>query len=157
MNLRRLMPLAALSAVLAGCQPTADAAWQGWIEADMLYVGPDDSGRIVGMAPDEGQQVRRGDPLFAIDASTQAADLDAAKGALAQARARLARLEAAAQRPEEVAVIEASQRQARAALDFSTSELERVRSLVSRGNATRQQLDQAQSNFDRDTAADARR
>ena len=138
---------------LAGCQPASDAQWQGWIEADMVFVGPEDSGRIVDMQVVEGQQVKARDPLFAIDATLQAADVAAAEGALAQARARLARVEASQQRPEEVAVIEASQRQARAALDFSTAELERVRALVGKGNATRQQLDQAQSNYDRDRAA----
>ena len=151
MSARVLMALGLLE--LAGCQPAADAQWQGWIEADMVFVGPEDSGRIVAMRVAEGQQVKARDPLFAIDATLQAADVAAAEGALAQARARLARVEAAQQRPEEVAVIEASQRQAHAALDFSTAELERVRALVGKGNATRQQLDQAQSNYDRDRAA----
>ncbi len=151
MTFRRLciLPFLALSA----CQPATDTIWQGWIEADLLFIGPEDSGRIVETTHVEGDQVQAGDPLFSIDATVQRADAAAAQGALAQARARLARLEAAQQRPEEVAVIEAAQQQARAALDFSTSELERIRPLVGRGIATRQQLDQAQSNYDRDRAA----
>ena len=77
---------------------------------------------------------------------------DPAQAALDQAKARLARLEAAQQRPEEVAVLEASRNQARAALEFSTSELARVRALIDKKIATQQQLDQAQSNYDRDRA-----
>jgi HlyD family secretion protein len=137
---------------IAACQPSSDATWQGWIEADMVFLGPDDSGRIVALAPSEGQEVKAGDFLFAIDSSLQNADVEAAKAAVAQSTARLSRVQNAQQRPEEVAIIEATQRQARAALDFSTAELERVRQLQSRGNATRQQLDQAQSNYDRDRA-----
>ena len=142
-----------LPIALGGCQLSSQMNWQGWIEADMIFIGPDDPGRIVAEPVSEGQQVAAGDFLFAIDTALQSADVEAAQAALDQSRARLARVEAAQQRPEEVAVIQATQNQARAALDFSTSELERTRALVSRGNATRQQLDQAQSNYDRDRAA----
>lgn len=142
-----------LALATGACKPGSDGSWQGWIEADMIFIGPEDSGRIVELAPSEGQQVDAGDFLFAIDSKLQQADVEAARAALAQATARLARIRASQQRPEEVAIIEASQKQARAALDFSTTELERVRTLAARGNATRQQLDQAQSNYDRDRAA----
>ena len=37
-------------------------------------------------------------------------------------------------------------------MEFSTSEIARVRPLVEKGVSTRQQLDQAQANFDRDKA-----
>ncbi len=142
-----------LLAALGACQPDAATTWQGWIEADMVFVGPDDSGRVVELAISEGQKVNQGDFLFSIDSALQSADVEAAKAALVQSQARLARVTNPAQRPEEVAIIEAAQRQARAALDFSTAELERTKALTSRGNATRQQLDQAQSNYDRDRAA----
>jgi HlyD family secretion protein len=96
--------------------------------------------------------VKAGDFLFAIDPALQTADLEGAKASLSQATARLARVEAAQQRPEEVAVLEATQRQMRAALEFSTSELNRVRSLNERNVSSKQQLDQAQANYDRDRA-----
>ena len=142
--------LAALA--LAGCKPS-QSTYQGWIEADTIFIGPDDTGRLVELAVSEGQDVKAGDFLFAIDSQVQAADVEAAQASLDQARARLARLEAAQQRPEEVAVLEASRNQARAALDFSTSELNRVRALIDKAISTRQQLDQAQANYDRDRAA----
>ncbi len=149
----RVAMATALCCGAAACQQTAAPAWQGWIEADTLFVGPEDSGRITELAVAEGQTVRKGDFLFAVDTAVQTADVAAAQAALDQAKARLARAEAAQQRPEEVAVIEASRREAHAALDFSTVELDRIRALNQRGNATRQQLEQAQSNFDRDQAA----
>jgi len=149
----RWLPAVAVCLLAGGCQVSSGLEWQGWIEADLLFLGPDDSGRLVELAVVEGQQVGQGAPLFSIDTALQSADEAAARAGLAQAVARLARLTAAQQRPQEIAVIQATQKQARAALDFSTSELERTRALASHGNATKQQLDQAQSNFDRDTAA----
>ena len=136
---------------LVGCKPST-RGYQGWVEGDFLFIGPEESGRVTELAVAEGQAVRAGAFLFAVDSAVQTAEVEAAKAALDQARARLARIEAAQQRPEEVAVLEASRSQARAAMEFSTSEIARVRPLVEKGVSTRQQLDQAQANFDRDKA-----
>ena len=136
---------------LVSCKPST-RGYQGWVEGDFLFIGPEESGRVTELAVAEGQAVKAGAFLFAVDSALQAADVEAAKAALDQGKARLARLEAAQQRPEEVAVLEASRAQARAAMEFSTSEIARVRPLVEKGVSTRQQLDQAQANFDRDRA-----
>jgi HlyD family secretion protein len=136
---------------LVSCKPST-RGYQGWVEGDFLFIGPEESGRVTELAVAEGQAVKAGAFLFAVDSALQAADVEAAKAALDQGKARLARLEAAQQRPEEVAVLEASRAQARAAMEFSTSEIARVRPLVEKGVSTRQQLDQAQANFDRDKA-----
>jgi HlyD family secretion protein len=141
--------LAALA--LAGCKP-AERGYQGWVEGDFMFIGPEDSGRVTELAVAEGRQVKAGDFLFAVDSAVQAAEVEAAQAALDQARARLSRIEASQQRPEEIRVLEASRDQARAAMDFSTSEIARVRPLVEKGVSTRQQLDQAQANYDRDRA-----
>ncbi len=136
---------------LGACKP-ASRGYQGWVEGDFMFLGPEESGRVTELAVSEGGEVKAGDFLFAVDSAVQTAEVEAAKAALDQAKARLARLEAAQQRPEEVAVLEASSSQARAAMEFSTSEIARVRPLVEKGVSTRQQLDQAQANFDRDKA-----
>ena len=129
-----------------------ERGYQGWVEGDFLFIGPEETGRVTELAVAEGREVKAGDFLFAVDSAVQTADVEAAKAALDQARARLARIEAAQQRPEEVAVLEASRNQARAAVEFSTSEIARVRALIDKGVSTRQQLDQAQANYDRDRA-----
>ncbi len=136
---------------LGGCKP-AQRGYQGWVEGDFMFIGPEDSGRVTELAVSEGRQVKAGDFLFAVDSAVQTAEVEAAKAALDQARARLSRIEASQQRPEEIAVLEASRNQARAAVEFSTSEIARVRPLVEKGVSTRQQLDQAQANYDRDRA-----
>ena len=145
------LALAAPLFTLLGCKP-AQRGHQGWVEGDFMFIGPEDSGRVTELAVSEGRQVKAGDFLFAVDSAVQTAEVEAAKAALDQAKARLARIEAAQQRPEEIAVLEASRNQAQAALEFTTSEIARVRPLVEKGVSTRQQLDQAQANYDRDRA-----
>ena len=36
----------ALAAVLTGCKERKDPGFQGWVEADMIFVSPDESGRV---------------------------------------------------------------------------------------------------------------
>ncbi len=118
----------------------------------MLFIGAEEAGRLSVLSVTEGQEVRPGDLLFTVDQTTQVADYEAAKAALAEAQAKLARVEAAQQRPEEIAVLEATRNQAQAALDYSTVDLERARQLVARGFSPQSRLDQAQSVYDRDKA-----
>jgi len=66
--------LAALA--LAGCNGAADPGLQGWVEAEMLFVGPDDPGRVETLAVREGDKVEPGAPLFSVDADLQLADVN---------------------------------------------------------------------------------
>ena len=92
-------------------------------------------------------------PLFAIDAELHAADVHTAAAQVAEARARLARLESAQQRREEVAVLEAQEKRAESAVALSSAELERVQTLFNRGGiASQAQLDVAKANAGRDRA-----
>jgi HlyD family secretion protein len=72
---------------------------------------------------------------------------------VAEARARLARLESAQQRKEEVAVLQAQEKRAESAVALSTSDLERQQTLASKGIAAQAQLDTARANSNRDKAA----
>jgi len=126
---------------------------QGWVEGDFVFVGPDEAGRVETLAVREGDQVAAGAPLFSVEADLQTADVHTTAAQVSEARARLARLEAAQQRREEIAVLEAQEQRAQAMLALSTSELERQQSLSMRGVAAQAQLDQAKANFNRDTAA----
>src|SRR5256885_11049568 len=110
-------------------------------------------GRIETLAVREGDQVTAGAALFAVDADLQRSDVNTTTAQVAEARARLARLEAAQQRIEEVAVLEAQERRAQAMLQLSTAELERQQTLTAKGVGTQAALDTAKSNFNRDTAA----
>src|SRR5262249_48457711 len=76
----------ALAAVLAGCNDKRDPGFQGWVEADMIFVSPDESGRVTKLNFREGDQVKVGDQLYSVDDDLQQADLNQNKATLANAQ-----------------------------------------------------------------------
>lgn len=76
--------LAALS--LAGCNGKRDPGFQGWIEADMIFVSPDEFGRVTTLDVREGDKVKVGEPLYSLDDDLQQADLNQNLATLANAR-----------------------------------------------------------------------
>jgi HlyD family secretion protein len=67
----------ALAAVLAlaGCENGKEPTYQGWIEAELIFVGPDEVGRVETLSVREGDQVELRAPLFTLDADLQQADV----------------------------------------------------------------------------------
>ncbi len=76
--------LAALA--LAGCGAPKDAGYQGWVEADLIFVSPDEQGRVVKLNVREGDRIEAGAPLYAVDDDLQQADLNQSNATLANAR-----------------------------------------------------------------------
>lgn len=144
--------LALTAFAVASCNGNGDSTFQGWVEAELVFVGPDEAGRVQTLSVKEGTDIKAGKPLFTVDNDLQVSDLQGAVAAVAEAKARLARLEAAQQRKEEVAVLQAQERRAMAALELSTAELERQKTLVAKGIASKAALDTAQANYNRDKA-----
>jgi HlyD family secretion protein len=143
----------ALVIVLGACSRSDNGRLQGWVEAEFVFVGPDEVGRVETLNVREGDTVAAGTPLFAVDADLQAADANSATAQAAEARARLARLEAALQRSEEIAVLEAQEKRAEAMMQLSAAELERQQALSGKGVGTQAALDTAKANSNRDKAA----
>jgi HlyD family secretion protein len=81
-----LMMTAALAATLAGCDDKRDPGFQGWVEADMIFVSPDESGRVTKLNAREGDEVKQGDQLYSVDDDLQRADLNQNKATLANAQ-----------------------------------------------------------------------
>ena len=54
--------LAALA--LAGCNESNDNALQGWVEADFVFVSPDEQGRVEQLKVREGDHVDKDQLLF---------------------------------------------------------------------------------------------
>jgi HlyD family secretion protein len=75
-----------LPLVLAGCDDKRDPGFQGWVEADMIFVSPDESGRVTKLNVREGDAVKAGDPLYSIDDDLQQADLNQNNATLANAK-----------------------------------------------------------------------
>ena len=53
----RVVAALALAAVVAGCNETKNPGYQGWVEADMIFVSPDESGRVTKLNVREGDEV----------------------------------------------------------------------------------------------------
>jgi len=157
--MRKIIPLLLLVAAIAAGwiwyrsehQPQT-LVWQGWVEGDFLFLGPDEAGRLVRLSVKEGDKVKEGTPLFAVQSDIQHAEMEQAEAALAEAKARLARAEAAQQRPEEVLVLEAQKARAEAAIEQSKPELVRAKDLVARDVAPQSRLDAAAAALARDEA-----
>jgi HlyD family secretion protein len=82
----RIAAMLALAAVLAGCNQGRDAGFQGWVEADMIFVSPDESGRVTRLDVREGDRVEVGAPIYSVDDDLQKADLNQNNATLANAK-----------------------------------------------------------------------
>jgi HlyD family secretion protein len=76
----------ALALVLTGCEGGNDPTFQGWIEADLIFVSPDEPGRVETLSVREGDQPQTGAPLFNVDADLQKADLQMQEATLKNAQ-----------------------------------------------------------------------
>ena len=156
---RIALPLLLITAALAAGlwwyvrMPEADGdSWQGWVEADSRFIGPEVAGRLIDTMPKQGTRVEAGDRLFSVESEVARAKVESARSALAQAEARLAAARAPRQRPQEIDVLTARESAARAALEASRLDYERARTLARKGTAATSVLDKARAAFDRDTA-----
>jgi HlyD family secretion protein len=77
--------VAAFVLTLAACNKT-DNTYQGWIEANLIFVAPDEVGRVQTLSVREGDAVKASQPLFTVDDDLQQADLAQVTAALANAR-----------------------------------------------------------------------
>jgi HlyD family secretion protein len=75
-----------LATALAGCNEKRDPGFQGWVEADMIFVSPDEAGRVTKLDVREGDEVKVGDALYSVDDDLQRADLNQQKATLANAQ-----------------------------------------------------------------------
>jgi HlyD family secretion protein len=91
-----ILGLAAAAAALAlpSCDPSHDETFQGWVEADLIFVSPDESGRVVTQSVREGDKVDVGAPLFTVDDDLQKADVNQSKAQVVNARQAHDRAEA---------------------------------------------------------------
>ena len=79
----------AAALALAGCNNGNEPTYQGWVEAELIFVGPDEAGRIETLAVREGDQVEQGAPLFTVDADLQLADVAMQEAAVEERAAGL--------------------------------------------------------------------
>ncbi|MEI8194950.1 MAG: HlyD family efflux transporter periplasmic adaptor subunit [Phycisphaerae bacterium] len=135
------------SILLGSCSPPPTNQIQGYVEGEFVYVASPLAGQLITLSVARGGQVQTGDPLFALDPTSEAAARDEADRRLALA---LANLEDAkkGKRPTEIQSAQAQIAQARAALAFSEREFARLDGLRNTGAVSPQDYDQSRSNRD---------
>jgi HlyD family secretion protein len=85
-KLLRMFAVPVMLVALAGCGESKNPGYQGWVEADMIFVSPDEQGRVVKLNVREGDQVEVGMLLYAVDDDLQQASLNQANATLANAQ-----------------------------------------------------------------------
>lgn len=93
MKVFRIALLLPVFVFLASCGRNDTQSFQGWIEANLIFVGPDENGRIETMKVREGDVLAKGAPIFFLEADLQKADEIAASATLENARLAFARAE----------------------------------------------------------------
>jgi HlyD family secretion protein len=125
----------------------------GYVEGDILYIGPYESERVASIAVAAGSEVKKGDPLFTMSTTLLDRARDEATARIAQLEAQAKNLQAAMNRPEQIAVLQAALERAEAALQLSRSDYERQRKLYAEGHVAKAALDRAEMARARDEAS----
>lgn len=88
MNARHvcMAALLGLASLVAACGEQNKQVFQGWVEADLIFVSPDEPGRIETLSVREGAQVAVGAPLFTLDSDLQQADVAVQEAAVKNAQ-----------------------------------------------------------------------
>ena len=124
-----LLVPAVMALMLAGCGNGDDHVLQGWVEAELIFVSPDEQGRVETLKVREGDRVQKGDLLFTVDDDLQKADVVVRNTAVVNAQQSFDRakelLKAAAGTQKTYDDAEAALRQAKANLEWSQTRLAR--------------------------------
>jgi len=142
----------ALSCLTPGCRPPPSSTYQGYLEADFIYVAAALPGTLETLWAQRGQTVQAGTPLFQLERAAETAALAEAEQRLHQSEARLANLRKG-RRPSEIESLEARLEQARANLTFSQAELTRREKLFQDQVIAQTEMDLSKAQRDANQAA----
>ena len=129
MRIAGLVMVAMAALELTACSDNDDHRLQGWVEAELIFVSPDEQGRVEHEDVREGDHVTKGQQLFSLDDDLQRADVavkEAAVTTVQQAFDRAKKLlTTAAGTQKTYDDAEAALRQAQANLEWSKTRLGR--------------------------------
>jgi HlyD family secretion protein len=137
--------------LLCGCEKSANDAWQGYVEGEYVLLASPYAGQLQKLYVRRGERIEGGKPVFALEQESERAARAEAEERVNSAHARVENLQAA-RRPPEIAALRESVNQARAAEDFSKTQLAREEDLMKKGYTTRPKLDEARAAYLRDAA-----
>jgi HlyD family secretion protein len=131
------------SLAIAGCGKSDEHTLQGWVEADLVFVSPDEQGRVEDLNVREGDQVKKGAVLFTVDNDLQQSDMVVRKTAVTNAQQNFDRakelLKSATGTQKAYEDAEAALRQANANLAWAETRVAR-RNAYSPADGTIQQV-----------------
>jgi HlyD family secretion protein len=132
----RLVGLAAavlVALTLTACDDRNDRQLQGWVEAELVFVSPDEQGRVEVLKVREGDRVKKSELLFTVDDDLQKADVAVRQAAVTSAEQAFMRakqlLTTSAGTQKTYDDAQAALRQAKANLEWSKTRLARRRAV----------------------------
>jgi len=148
---RRMLLGVAAALAVASCSDPVPEVLQGYAEGEYVRVATPFAGQLQRLAVKRGDQVKSGDPLFALEQANEAAARREAADRLARAQAQLENLRKA-KRPTEIEAVRAELDQAEAALKLADANLKRQEELFRANFISRERLDDARTAVARDRA-----
>ncbi|NMC63264.1 MAG: HlyD family efflux transporter periplasmic adaptor subunit [SAR324 cluster bacterium] len=121
--------------------------YQGYVDADFVYLASPFGAVLEKLAVDRGSRVIAGDFLFALDKAPQEAAETEARRLVAQAKATLEDMRKGL-RPSEINAIEARLSKAKKELDLAEKELKRLQQLALENFVSKNDLDKAITKFE---------
>jgi HlyD family secretion protein len=148
---RRAFICLAAALAVTSCGDPAPGVLQGYAEGEYVRVATPFAGQLQRLAVKRGDQVKSGDPLFALEQANEAAARREAADRLARAQAQLENLRKA-KRPTEIDAVRAELDQVEAALRLADANLKRQEELFREKFISRERLDDARTAVARDRA-----
>jgi HlyD family secretion protein len=139
-----------VAALFSSCGPPHSSA-SGYAEGEYVLAAPIETAQIVDLRVERGQRVRAGQILAVLEQRDVSIAVTDAESRLAEAEAQLSDL-LRGQRPEELAVIQATLASAHSQAEDTGRTLARRKELVARGAGTQSDLDTATTANDVATA-----
>jgi len=150
--IRRLPAWLVVCALLGACErPAPPAAYQGYVEADLIDIGPSAAGRLQALDVRRGDRIEANAALFHLDDSVERAAVEQAKSRIEGAQARVENLLGTRRTPE-IQALRAQVTSAQAAVDLSRTQLEQAERLYASAYVAKARLDEARAAHARDLA-----
>jgi len=129
----------------------AQAAWQGYVEGEYVYLATSVAGRLQQLPISRGQDVKEGELLFSLENQPETFAVQEAETKMFSAQAKLQDLQKG-QRPSELEALNARKSQAQTDLALSEKETARVEALFKQNLIQKENVDIARANVQRNKA-----
>ncbi|HEX6813504.1 MAG TPA: HlyD family efflux transporter periplasmic adaptor subunit [Planctomycetota bacterium] len=133
-----------LTLSMAACAAPDDGTLQGYVEGEFVFVASPLGGELQQLAVQRGALVKTGDPLFALEDTSEREAAARQQRIVDSLRSRLAD-EKKGKRPSEIAALDALLEQNRASQKLADAELARIEKLAPSGAASQNALDRARA------------